>query len=85
MRDARGGRLENPRIRQPGPLYVREEEAVALLSSLCPDREVVPVFAREILLGDDNIHCITRQRTARAGRARGPGPLARCEGGDVLP
>jgi agmatine deiminase len=112
-RDARGRRLEIHRIRQPGPLHVREEEAegvipvegtrprragdrmagsyvnfyfadgglilpvfgdprdeeaVALLSSLCPDREVVPVFAREILLGGGNIHCITQQRPT-AGRS----------------
>ena len=36
-------------------------EAIALLSELFPDRIIEPIYAREILLGGGNIHCITQQ------------------------
>ena len=36
-------------------------EAISLLSELFPDRMVEPIYAREILLGGGNIHCITQQ------------------------
>lgn len=39
--------------------------AIDLLKSLYPDREIVPIYAREILLGGGNIHCITQQVPAR--------------------
>ncbi len=35
--------------------------AVDLLAELFPDRVIVPIYAREILLGGGNIHCITQQ------------------------
>jgi agmatine deiminase len=38
-----------------------DEEAVAILRRTFPEREVVGVPAREILLGGGNIHCITQQ------------------------
>ena len=43
-------------------------KAVSLLKELYPDREIVPIFAREILLGGGNIHCITQQ--VPAGEAK---------------
>jgi agmatine deiminase len=39
----------------------RDEEAAALIAAAFPDREVIGVPAREILLGGGNIHCITQQ------------------------
>jgi agmatine deiminase len=40
----------------------RDAVAVAVLTDQFPDREVVPVMSREILLGGGNIHCITMQQ-----------------------
>ncbi len=42
----------------------RDAEAEALLRRLFPEREVVMVPGREILLGGGNIHCITQQQPA---------------------
>lgn len=38
-----------------------DKTAVEILQRLCPDRRIVPVQARDILLGGGNIHCITQQ------------------------
>ena len=38
-----------------------DELALAKMREVFPDREVVGVYAREILLGGGNIHCITQQ------------------------
>ena len=38
-----------------------DEKAKETLQSLYPDRKIVGVYAREILLGGGNIHCITQQ------------------------
>lgn len=35
--------------------------AVALMERLFPSRRVVPIFARDIITGGGNIHCITQQ------------------------
>lgn len=35
--------------------------AVEIMKMLCPDRKVVPIYARDILVGGGNIHCITQQ------------------------
>lgn len=38
-----------------------DRRAVKILSELCPERKVIPVPARDILVGGGNIHCITQQ------------------------
>ena len=38
-----------------------DEVAVKQFRELFPDREIIPVYSREILLGGGNIHCITKQ------------------------
>ena len=38
-----------------------DDKAIAKLKELYPDREIRPIYAREILLGGGNIHCITQQ------------------------
>ena len=43
-----------------------DEQAAELLRGCFPEREVVGVPAREILLGGGNIHCITQQVPAAA-------------------
>jgi agmatine deiminase len=42
-----------------------DEEAGAILRACFPEREVVGVPAREIVLGGGNIHCVTQQLPAR--------------------
>ncbi|HEY2718230.1 MAG TPA: agmatine deiminase [Solirubrobacteraceae bacterium] len=44
-----------------------DEEAAETLQRCFPDREIVGVPAREILLGGGNIHCITQQVPSSAG------------------
>jgi agmatine deiminase len=48
-----------------------DEQAREILGSCFPDREVVGVPAREILLGGGDIHCITQQ-VPRVERRRAP-------------
>lgn len=50
-----------------------DDEVAEILGSCFPDREMVGVPAREILLGGGNIHCITQQVPARGRRAPEPG------------
>jgi agmatine deiminase len=36
--------------------------AIEILEKVMPNHRIVPVYAREILLGGGNIHCITQQQ-----------------------
>lgn len=38
-----------------------DQAAIDTLKQLFPDREIEPIYARELLLGGGNIHCITQQ------------------------
>lgn len=38
-----------------------DKRAAQIMQGLCPDRKVIAVPARDILLGGGNIHCITQQ------------------------
>jgi agmatine deiminase len=53
--------LGNSRIVMPLLDERYDEEAAAILQRCFPQREVVGVPSREILLGGGNIHCITQQ------------------------
>jgi agmatine deiminase len=53
--------LGNSRIVYPLLDARTDAEAAAILAATFPDREVVGVAAREVLLGGGNIHCITQQ------------------------
>jgi agmatine deiminase len=49
----------------------RDRHAMKSLTRIFPERRVIGVQAREVLLGGGNIHCITQQ--VPAGVARGKG------------
>jgi agmatine deiminase len=51
-----------------------DEQAAAVLKQACPDRVIVGVPAREILLGGGGIHCITQQIPSYAIARTRPGP-----------
>jgi agmatine deiminase len=38
-----------------------DERAARIMQELCPGRRIVPIDAREIIIGGGNIHCITQQ------------------------
>ena len=58
--------IANGRIVFPLLDQRHDDEAAAVLRDCFPEREVVGVPAREILLGGGNIHCITQQVPAAA-------------------
>lgn len=53
--------LANGRVIAPRLDERTDDEAFAVLEGMFPEREVVPVPGREILLGGGNVHCITQQ------------------------
>jgi agmatine deiminase len=53
--------IANSRVVYPLLDPARDDEAREIIAAAFPDREVVGVPAREILLGGGNIHCITQQ------------------------
>ncbi len=38
-----------------------DQNALDVIGKLLPGRDIIPIYAREILLGGGNIHCITQQ------------------------
>ena len=53
--------IANKHIVMPGFGDPADEPAKELLQRLFPDREVIQIYARDILIGGGNIHCITQQ------------------------
>jgi agmatine deiminase len=53
--------LANERVVMPLLDERHDDEAARILAETFPEREVVGVPAREILLGGGNVHCITQQ------------------------
>ena len=46
---------------------VHDEEAVRILGECFPERKIYPVYARDIIVGGGNIHCITQQIPLESG------------------
>lgn len=56
--------LSNKAVVMPafgGENEASDRQAADILRDLCTEREIIPVYARDILLGGGNIHCITQQ------------------------
>lgn len=53
--------ISNKNIVMPAFGDPADERAKEILQSLFPDRQVVQIYARDILIGGGNIHCITQQ------------------------
>ncbi len=53
--------IANGSVVMPGFGDPADEKARKILQALFPDRKVVQIYARDILIGGGNIHCITRQ------------------------
>lgn len=53
--------IANESIVMPGFGDPADAEAKAVLQKLFPDREVIQIYTRDILIGGGNIHCITQQ------------------------
>lgn len=53
--------ISNDNIIMPGFGDPADGPAKEILQGLFPDREVVQIYARDILIGGGNIHCITQQ------------------------
>ncbi|MCR5754359.1 MAG: agmatine deiminase [Acetatifactor sp.] len=53
--------IANKHIVMPGFGDPADEKAKNILQELFPTREIVQIYARDILIGGGNIHCITQQ------------------------
>ena len=53
--------ISNGAIVMPGFNDRHDEEAKKILQGVFKDREVIQIYARDILIGGGNIHCITQQ------------------------
>lgn len=42
-----------------------DAQAIQTIQAIFPERKIVPVYSREIILGGGNIHCITQQQPRR--------------------
>lgn len=53
--------ISNGAVIMPGFNDDNDARAKEILAELFPDREVIQIYARDILIGGGNIHCITQQ------------------------
>lgn len=53
--------IANGSVVMPGFGDPADEEARSILQGLFPNRQVIQIYARDILIGGGNIHCITQQ------------------------
>lgn len=53
--------IANKKVLVPQFNDIMDEKALAELRECFPDREVIGVYARDIIVGGGNIHCITQQ------------------------
>lgn len=53
--------IANEAIVVPGFGDANDEVAVRILQELFPTRKVIQIYARDVLIGGGNIHCITQQ------------------------
>ncbi len=60
--------IANDRILLPQFDDANDEVAVKILAECFPNRVIVPIYARDILTGGGNIHCITQQVPAAIKR-----------------
>jgi agmatine deiminase len=60
--------IANGAIIAPSFNVPTDEPAREILQTLFPDRDIIQIPAREILLGGGNIHCITQQQPAQKTR-----------------
>ncbi len=64
--------IANGAVVMPGFQDPADQQAKEILQRLFPTREVVQIYARDILIGGGNIHCITQQIPAALAEARDP-------------
>lgn len=53
--------IANGKVLVPQFDDVNDSVATKILGDVFPEREIVPIYARDILVGGGNIHCITQQ------------------------
>ena len=53
--------ISNAKVLVPQFGDKKDKAAIELLSKLMPDRKVTGIYARDIIVGGGNIHCITQQ------------------------
>ena len=53
--------IANDRVLVPQFGDINDQKALNIISECFPERKVIGIYARDILTGGGNIHCITQQ------------------------
>jgi agmatine deiminase len=64
--------IANGRVLVPVFNDPRDRLALGILAELFPDREVTPIYARDLVWGLGTIHCMTQQEPVPLAPGRGP-------------